>query len=238
MIICCSPTKTMKSMSKYESTEPYFLEEVEQLVALMRDKQVDDLMKFYKCNEKIAAQNKARWQSFDLHAENNAGLCFDGLQFKRMQMLDWSIDEWQYAQEHLMIMSGLYGMLRVKDGISEYRLDVENPLMVDGMKLTEFWQPKICNLLKDEIIIDCCSKEYSALLPENKISIYFYVEKQGKLKVEATAAKMARGSFINYCVMHKVNNVSAMYAFSEMGFKLCEDLSDNHKLVFVRGEES
>lgn len=238
MIICCSPTKTMKSMSKYEATEPCFLEEVEQIVALMRDKQVDNLMKFYKCNEKIAAQNKARWQSFDLHAENNAGLCFDGLQFKRMQMFDWSIDEWQYAQEHLMIMSGLYGMLRVKDGISEYRLDVENPLIVNDMKLTEFWQLKICNLLKDEIIIDCCSKEYSALLPQHKISVYFYVEKQGKLKVEAPAAKMARGSFINYCVKNKVNNLSSMHTFNEMGFKLCEDLSDTQKLVFVRGEVS
>lgn len=237
MIICCSPTKTMKSMSKFEATEPYFLEEVEQLVALMRDKQVDDLMKFYKCNEKIAAQNKARWQSFDLHAKNNAGLCFDGLQFKRMQMHDWSQDEWLFAQEHLMIMSGLYGMLRVMDGISEYRLDVENPLMVDGMKLTEFWQSKICNILKDEIIIDCCSKEYSALLPEHKISLCFYVEKQGKLKVEATAAKMARGSFINYCVKNKVNDLLSMHAFNEMGFKFRKDLSDNQNLVFVRGEE-
>lgn len=238
MIICCSPTKTMKSMSKYEATKPCFLEEAQKLIALVSDKEINELMKFYKCNEKIAKQNKERFNNFNLYAENNAGLCFDGLQFKRMMIEDWSEDEWQYAQEHLMIMSGLYGLLRVKDGISEYRLDVENPLIVDGMKLTEFWQSKICSILKDEIIIDCCSKEYSALLPKHKISVYFYVEKQGKLKVEATAAKMARGSFINYCVKHKVNDISSMYAFNEMDFKLCEDLSDNHKLVFVRGEES
>lgn len=236
MIICCSPTKTMKSMSKFEATEPYFLEEVEQIVALMRDKQVEDLMKFYKCNEKIAAQNKVRWQSFDLHAENNAGLCFDGLQFKRMQMHDWSQDEWQYAQEHLMIMSGLYGMLRVKDGVSEYRLDIENPLIVDGMKLTEFWQPKICKLLNDDLLLDCCSKEYSALLPKHKISVCFYVEKHGKLKVEATAAKMARGAFIHYCVKNKVNHLPSIYNFNEAGFKYREDLSDEKKLVFVKGE--
>lgn len=237
MIICCSPTKTMKSMSKFEATEPYFLEEVEQIVALMRDKQVEDLMKFYKCNEKIAAQNKARWQSFDLHAKNNAGLCFDGLQFKRMQMHDWSQDEWQYAQEHLMIMSGLYGMLRVKDGISEYRLDVENPLIINELKLTEFWQPKICRILNEDLILDCCSKEYSALLPKYKISVYFYVEKQGKLKVEATAAKMARGAFIHYCVKHKVNDLVSVYPFNEMGFKYREDLSDQNNIIFVRGEE-
>lgn len=236
MKICCSPTKTMKSMSRFKAEKPIFLADVHKIVELMKDKEAEELVSFYKCNEKIALQNKKRFMNFDYCAEYNAGLCFDGLQFKRMQIQDWTADEWEYAHEHLLIMSGLYGMLRVKDSISEYRLDVENPLLVDGMKLTEFWQPKIHCLLKDEVIVDCCSKEYSALLPEHKISVNFYVEKQGELKAEATAAKIARGLFIHYCVKHKIEDSEAICDFNAAGFIYRKDLSDKRKLIFVRGE--
>lgn len=132
MIICCSPTKTMKSEAIAEASQPMFAQTAAYIASLLKDKNKEELMKFYKCNEKIALQNVSRFQSFEPVTQNNAGLCFDGLQFKRMQVHEWNQEDWDFAQEHLRIMSGLYGMLRVKDGISEYRLDVENPLQVEG----------------------------------------------------------------------------------------------------------
>ena len=234
MIICCSPTKTMKSEAIAEASQPMFAQTAAYIASLLKDKNKEELMKFYKCNEKIALQNVSRFQSFEPVTQNNAGLCFDGLQFKRMQVHEWNQEDWDVAQEHLRIMSGLYGMLRVKDGISEYRLDVENPLQVEGKSLTEFWRLKLADGLKDECILDCCSKEYSALLPETKCSVSFYVEKQGKLKIEATAAKMARGSLIYYCIKHKIDNIEAVKAFNEDGYHFHEQLSNAKHLVFVK----
>lgn len=236
MIICCSPTKTMKSVAMVEASQPQYLSSAIELVALMKEKTVDELMTFYKCNEKIAKQNVQRFQCFEARSGYNAGLCYDGLQFKRMCVSEWTFEDWEYAQEHLRIMSGLYGMLRVKDGICAYRLDVENPLLVQGQSLTAYWQCKVGEALADELILDCCSKEYSALLPEHKVGVLFYVEKQGKLKVEATAAKIARGSLIHYCVKHKVNELESVKAFNEGGFEYRHDLSSTHQIVFVKGE--
>ena len=81
MIICCSPTKTMKSEAIAEASQPMFAQTAAYIASLLKDKNTEELMKFYKCNEKIALQNVSRFQSFEPVTQNNAGMCFDGLQF-------------------------------------------------------------------------------------------------------------------------------------------------------------
>ncbi len=234
MIICCSPTKTMKTETRNTLTTPLFDKEAAQLAILMRAYDAQELATFYKCNEKIAAQNVERFKVFERAARGNAVLSYQGLQFKRMNAVAWNEEQWTFAQAHLRIMSGLYGMLRCQDGIKEYRLDVEDSLRVEEETLENYWRKRIEPYLMKEYVLDCCSKEYSALLPKHKISVVFYVRKAGKLKNEATAAKIARGLLIDYCVRNSIDDPQEVKLFKEDGFTFDEALSDEQHMVFVK----
>lgn len=237
MLIVCSPTKTMKKASKFASSLPLFQKESEVILKEIRKYHVADLQKLYKCNEKIAMLNYERFLNFNYECKSNALLSYNGLQFKRMDTKNWEEADFHYAQDHLRILSAFYGMLRPLDAVDEYRLDLENQFTINHQNLTDYWKDKIISEMKDEMIVDCCSKEYSDLLTMDKLKIEFRVQKQGKLKNEATASKCARGLFIRYVVLNRIDSLDGLKLFNCDGYRYDENLSDNHHLYFIKEEK-
>ena len=221
----------MKCTNKIEATQPMFYQKAMNLMQIMKEYDEKQLMSIYKCNEKIAQENFLRFQ--DPKENGNAIFSFTGLQFKNMQTEGFNEKDLLYAQDHLCIMSGLYGLLRPMDEVFAYRLDLENSISVN---LFDYYHQEILEYLKDEIVVDCCSKEYGAWLPKNCLHIEFKVNKNGKLKTEATASKMARGQFVHYCIKNKINSPEQMKAFDSLGYHYEETLSDDHQFVFVKEE--
>lgn len=234
MLICCSPTKTMSKVICESCSTFEMKDEVVLIMNEMKKLSVEDLRSLYGCSEKIAALNEERWKNLNISQRSRALLTFHGLQFQRMQVDDFSSDDWDYAQRHMRIMSGLYGVVRPMDGMDEYRLDIENKVLVEGVRLEQFWKERLVDYFKDEIVVDCCSKEYSNLLSGHVIRVDFKVLKGGKLKNEATAAKMARGLFIRYCIKHKISEVEELKKFGEDGYMVQEELSSVNNIVFVK----
>lgn len=229
MKICVSPTKNMKCELKESSTTPLFHQEALQILDWLKQKDVSELMEIYRCNEKIAKENYERFQN--QKEKGTALFSFTGLQFKNMQIDAFDSFDLAYAQEHVYIMSGLYGLLRCMDEILAYRLDLENKI---ELNVFELYQEKILDYLKDSFVINCCSKEYAVWLPKNSITIDFKVSKKGQLKTEATASKMARGQFVYYCIKNKVQTIDELKQFQLLDYQYCDELSNEQNLVFIK----
>lgn len=230
MKICCSPTKTMKCQIKTRITQPILKDKAYEIMNMMKNYSLEELKNLYKCNDKIAYENYNRIQNFPLE-EGQALFSYTGLQFKNMQVEELTEQQLEYAQHHLYILSGLYGILKPFDLIGSYRLDLENKIEID---LISTYKSLVSDILKDEIIIDCTSLEYAQLLPDNRIRIEFKVSKNGVLKTEATASKIARGLFINYCIQHQIEDIDKIRQFNEDGYQYDETLSDENHYIYVK----
>lgn len=247
MLIIVSPTKQMKWCKDHLPQDLPILSKnsqmiLEELYKLDKDK----IMALMKVNEKIALENLERYK--DIHFDKN-GSCalftYQGLQFQRMNIQDES--QITYLQEHLRILSGLYGVIKPLDSIYPYRLEVQAKLPVNGSKdIYDFWKDTIACTLQKELslhklpfILNMASKEYEkAVLPylsdDSYITLTFKIKKQGKLKVESTQAKMARGAMIHYLSTHQIETLEGVKKFDEDGYQFIKELSNDKEFVFVK----
>lgn len=247
MLIIVSPTKQMKWCKDHLPQDLPILSKksqmiLEELYKLDKDK----IMALMKVNEKIALENLERYKK--IHFDKN-GSCalftYQGLQFQRMNIQNE--EQITYLQEHLRILSGLYGVIRPLDSIYPYRLEMQAKLPVNGSKdIYAFWKDTIASSLQKElthhklpIILNMASKEYEkAVLPylpdDSYITLTFKIRKQGKLKVESTQAKIARGAMIHYLSTHHIETLEGVKEFHEEGYQFMKELSNEQEFVFVK----
>lgn len=249
MLILVSPTKTMRTDGKRTPIgKPVLCTHSEKILEELKKLNEQDIQTLMKVNEKIAKENQERFQhiKFDEH-----GTCaletYDGLQFKSIQLEELDEDAWDYLQKHMRILSGLYGAVRPLDAIYPYRLEMQAKLAVDGCRnLYSYWNDTIANhcldICKDDetpVLLSVASKEYEKAIqpfvPKEKfIQLVFKIEKQGKLKVESTQAKMARGAMIAFLAKTKAQTLDDVKKFDTDGYAYEEELSDETSLVFVK----
>ena len=144
----------------------------------------------------------------------------------------------------MLILSGLYGVLRPFDWINKYRLEMGLKFQLDSSKnLTQFWKDKITKYFnsfeQDKFIINLASKEYSNVLTNTSlnstiIDCVFYEKSKNSLKVVGSYSKAARGSMANFIVKNKLESIKELERFSELGYNFLSEESSNTKLVFVR----
>ena len=169
---------------------------------------------------------------------------YQGTSFKYLEPLKWKLSDADYAQNHLLILSGLYGVLRPFDWINKYRLEMGLKFQLDSSKnLTQFWKDKITKYFnsfeQDKFIINLASKEYSNVLTNTSlnstiIDCVFYEKSKNSLKVVGSYSKAARGSMANFIVKNKLESIEDLERFSELGYNFLSEESSNTKLVFVR----
>jgi len=261
VLILISPAKTLdfETPAKCDRfSKPAFLSETQELVGQLSQLSAAEISSMMKISDKLGVLNASRyqtWQSdFDHTNAKQALLAFQGDVYRGLDADSFTPEDLDYAQEHLLILSGLYGILRPLDLIQPYRLEMGTKLAhgkLQGLSadtLYEFWQDKISNAIADRVarldnltIVNLASLEYfkaaqPKLLPGKIVTPIFKDWKNGKYKIISFYAKKARGMMSAYIIKNRLQNPEQLKGFTEDGYKFNPELSDtnNLNLVFTR----
>ena len=255
MLLLLSPAKTLDYETPVwssETSEPQFLTESEQIAARLKKKSVGQLAKLMNLSKDLAALNVERnqqWQvPFIPEQTRQAIFAFKGdvyLGFDVHNQLE--NEDLQYAQEHLRILSGLYGILRPLDNMMPYRLEMGTSLKVGRPNnLYQFWGSKIAESLNQDLeklnshtVVNLASQEYwksvdRKVLKADVITPEFRDWKNGQFKMISFFAKKARGTMARYLITQRIDSLEGLLKFKEDGYAYNESLSTPEKPVFTR----
>lgn len=238
MKIIISPAKRFNQITKYETEDLLFKRESEILVEEIRKLSLSEIANMFKLNDSLAIKVYYDYKEFDFDNLNNPAIfSYDGLVYKQFSEKDF--DDLKYLNEHVRIISALYGLLKPFTGIRDYRLDME----VKFIDMYKFWSDKIYkNLYKNEdTIINLASNEYSKLISkyvnenQNFITINFKDNRNGKYRSVVAWTKEMRGKMLKYLIQNKIDDISRIKEFSEDGYKYNPYLSSKNDITFTRG---
>ena len=250
MKIILSPTKTMMS-SKFNiedspSSVPFFQKESINIHQLLKDFPKEKIKSLMKLSENLKDQtikDIQLWGSVK-SPKTYAVYAYQGTSFKYLDPQKWKLSDANYAQNHLLILSGLYGVLSPFDLINKYRLDMGLKFQIDSSNtLTHFWKDKMTSYFnsskKKQFLINLASKEYSNVLSQislnsTVIDCVFYEKSNHSLKIIGSYSKAARGCMAKFIVENKLDRVEDLKNYSELGYNYSSNESSNNKLVFIR----
>lgn len=256
MLILISPAKTLDYQSPLATqryTQPVLLDHSQQLIDVARQLSAPQIKALMGISDKLADLNATRfhdWQpDFTPDNARQAILAFKGDVYAGMQAETFSEDDFTFAQQHLRMLSGLYGVLRPLDLMQPYRLEMgirlQNP---KGSDLYQFWGDTITHTLNealaaqgDNIIVNLASDEYfRAVKPKQLageiVKPVFLDEKNGVFKVISFYAKKARGLMSRYIIENRLTTPEQLKAFDVDGYLFDEEASKKNELVFKRRE--
>lgn len=234
--ISCAKTMTARSSVRVPfTTVPPFETAAKEHALNLSQFSTQELEKLLHINSKLAAANYLRYQDFcsDETPALPALLSYTGMVFKRINPKDFSEDDFRYAQEHLLITSFLYGLLRPLDAIKNYRLegDVKLPEL-GGISFFDYWKPKLTDFFIDTIrkqggiLINLASGEMKDLFDWEKvnrevqvITPEFHTWKNGKLATVVVYAKMCRGEMTRFILKNRIENPEDLKGFEWEGFR-------------------
>ena len=237
MKIILAPAKNMQLAedSPYNLTEPVFINEAEILLNKLKKLNFDELKEVYGASDKIVQDNLERLKiSFLDRNLSPAILSYVGIAYKHLSASVFTDEEYEYLDTHLRILSGLYGVLKPFDGIIRYRLEMQS------FDLYDFWKDKIYKEVKDDVIINLASKEYSKCIEkylkneERLITCVFGEISKGKVVQKGTYAKMARGEMVRYMAENNITDVENIKSFNRLGYEYDDDLSKENEYVFIK----
>lgn len=254
MLFLLSPAKkldydTPLPINKY--TQPLFVEQAQELIGILCTKSVEEIAKLMDLSQALAELNVARyaeWQPhFSLEDSRQAILAFNGDVYEGLDAYSLNVKQLDWAQEHVAILSGLYGVLRPLDLMRAYRLEMgtrlENP---QGKTLYAYWGTQIATYLnkclatdKTPIIINLASEEYFKSVDLNTLNArvvqcVFQEYKNGVYKVISFNAKRARGLMARFAIETQAKSPEDLLAFSSEGYQYDSSVSTENKLVFRR----
>ena len=256
MIILMNSSKTLNfeqpaHVSKH--TVPEFLEECEFLVSELRKLSVSGLAKLMKVSENLATLNIRRYKSWRASPGGSdakqALLAFKGDIYAAMDVDRYKIKTFNFAQKHLRILSGLYGILRPLDLIQPYRLEMSTKLATDrGKDMYGFWGTRINASLnemlqreKSGVLVNLASAEYfkaakPKLLRADVITPVFKEYKAPSYRVVAIYAKKARGLMCDTIIQNRITRVEDLKSFNLDGYRFAPAQSSDKEWVFTRGD--
>ncbi|AOR23868.1 peroxide stress protein YaaA [Clostridium taeniosporum] len=254
MLVVISPAKTLdfnKINETLPMTKPKFLKEARILVNELKTYDSYSLEKLMTISKKLSSLNRDRFQVWS-ESLNNARQCliaFKGEVFKGIDVGSFNIEDLFYTNEHLRILSGLYGVLNPFDGINPYRLEMGTKISFDIYKnLYDYWGDKLkYKIIKDikstgdNILINLASYEYFKSIEGidkldtsiNIITPIFKEYRNGTYKIITMKAKKARGLMTSFIMKNKINNIKDLKRFDLDGYCYNEELSTNNDLVFT-----
>lgn len=249
MKIIISPAKRMEECQDLfaPGAYPEFLEQTKLLYEALKAMEEGELGKLFRANAQITRQNYLRYQEMCLErAATPALLSYVGIQFQSMAPKVFSYEQWEYVKTHLRILSGFYGILRPDDRITPYRLEMQARLSMNSKKdLYDFWGDSLCRaLLRDEsagsrVIVNLASKEYSRsiepYLSEDTrfVTCVFGTTDGNRVKMKASAAKIARGTMVRYMAGKQIEDVEEIKHFSELGYRFSRERSTENCFVYL-----
>jgi cytoplasmic iron level regulating protein YaaA (DUF328/UPF0246 family) len=253
MLTVVSPAKRLDWTAPVPETvtRPEFQAEARDLVAVARELDVADLSKLMGLSEALATLNRDRFQAFAADAATPearpAALAFAGDTYVGLEARTLSEDEMAYAQDHLRILSGLYGVLRPLDLIQAYRLEMGSRLQTPrGKTLYDWWGDRISGALNraaratgSKVLVNCASQEYFGAVDLKALYIpvvtpVFLEDRDGTSKTVSFFAKKARGAMARFIVQARVRDLAGLADFETGGYSFDPDQSTETAPVFRR----
>ncbi len=257
MLIVVSPAKTLdyeSPLATEKYTQPELVEYSKQLIDVCRKLTPADVASLMKVSDKIADLSVGRFQewseTFTTDNSRQAILAFKGDVYTGLDAETLSEEDFDYAQKHLRMLSGLYGLLKPLDLMQPYRLEMGTKLANEkGANLYQFWGNVITDKLNqaiaeqgDNVLINLASNEYfKAVKPKaldaQVITPVFKDCKKGQYKVISFYAKKARGMMARYIIENRISSVADLTKFDTAGYYFVEEESTPTELVFKREEQ-
>jgi len=257
MLFLLSPAKTLdydtpvRATLLKRATEPLFAARAAELIAVLRRKTPAQVATLMDLSDKLAALNVARYGAWQPAAtpENSkpAVLAFDGDVYAGLDAPTLKAADLAWAQDHLVILSGLYGALRPLDRLQPYRLEMGTALATrHGRDLYAYWGDTVAAHLNERlagdrapVVVNLASLEYArvALRPSLRARVVdcrFEEGRDGSYKVISFFAKQARGLMARYAIEHRVRHPEQLQGFAAAGYALARDASGPDRLVFRR----
>lgn len=258
MLLVVSPAKNLDYQTPPVTdlfTQPELLDEADQLITRCRDLSPAQIGSLMKISDKLAGLNADRYASWHIPftSENAkpAVFAFNGDVYTGIEAQTLSQQDLAFAQQHLRILSGLYGVLKPLDLIQAYRLEMGTKLDTKrGTNLYQFWADIITEKLNkalaaqgDQVLINLASKEYFKAvnrksLRGNIIEPVFKDYKNGQYKIISFFAKRARGMMARFIIQNQLSKVEQLQDFAHAGYRFNAQMSDSQKLVFCRDEQN
>ncbi|MFN4003889.1 MAG: peroxide stress protein YaaA [Hylemonella sp.] len=254
MLLLLSPAKTLdyeSPLPELPHTLPQFRKEAAELVSILRPYSPQQLAGLMDLSDALAALNAARFAAwspqFTARNSRQAVLAFNGDVYEGLDARSLSPEDLSWAQEHLCILSGLYGVLRPLDWMQPYRLEMGTALPTPrGKNLYQFWGSRIAEYLnerlsgqREPVVVNLASQEYfkavdTRALQARVIECVFEDYKGGKYKVISFLAKRARGLMARYAITQRVDTPARLQRFDLEGYAYDERASEPERLVFRR----
>ncbi|WP_332776556.1 peroxide stress protein YaaA [Polaromonas sp.] len=254
MLFLISPAKSLDYDTPphiAEHTKPLFTHQSSQLMEVLKTKTPQQVSTLMRLSDKLAGLNVARYQAwsprFTAKNSKQAVLAFNGDVYDGLSAKTLSEQQLVWAQAHLCILSGLYGVLRPLDWMQPYRLEMGTTLATEhGKNLYQFWGSKIAGYLNERaaadtspVVVNLASEEYfkavdrKALKPR-VVTCVFEEYKAGKYKIISFMAKRARGLMVRYAIEKKLVAVKKLENFDAEGYRFEASVSEPDRLVFRR----
>ena len=257
MIVILSPSKTQEYAERPADehripyTIPALLTESEALITILQRKSVDELAQLMGVSDSLSRLNHERYQHFTipltLDNARQALMAFQGDVYTDIATKEYEAADFDFAQKHLRIISGLYGLLRPLDLIQPYRLEMKTRLANPrGSNLYQFWGDRITDLLNEAFereenstVINLASQEYSKAINDKElrgtiVTPVFREDRHGTLSTVAIYAKRARGKMANFIIKQRITVPEKLKVFQESGYEYQPTLSSRKEWVFVR----
>lgn len=250
MISVISPAKSMNftdAPPNNTSSQVAESKEMTKTLQTLKELSTKNIMKSMKVSEKIAELNYDRFQNFETLPEKQAIYAYNGDVYNNIDTETLDENALRFSQEHLRILSALYGLLKPLDMIKAYRLEMSckiPKLAPKGMNL--FWQKNITNHINSELkthknkfLINIASNEYSAsvdskTLDATLINTHFRETRDDKLKNIALNSKRARGMLTDYIIRNQLDHPDDIKTFNKSDYKFNKSLSDSHNFYFTK----
>lgn len=257
MLALISPAKTLDYETALPTdtyTQPRLLEQSQQLIDVCRKLSATEIASLMTVSEKIANLNVERFRDwnadFDFSNARQALFAFKGDVYTGLDAYHLKDQDIDFAQQHLRMLSGLYGLLRPLDLMMPYRLEMGTKLKNSrGHNLYEFWGSIITDQINQDlaevgakVLVNLASDEYYKSVNEKNIQAeiikpVFLDQKNGKYKVISFYAKKARGLMARYLIENKLSQVEQLKAFDSEGYYFDAESSSDKELVFKRDEQ-
>ena len=252
MLVVISPAKRLDwSDRDVETTAPAMQEDAVRLARTARNLTLGNLKSLMDLSDDLARLNRDRFRAFEDDPQPDmtrpAIHAFAGDTYQGLDAGTLDAGSIAYAQDHLRILSGLYGLLRPLDAIQPYRLEMGSRLKTRrGQTLYDYWKNDIAKALNAQAatvgadtVVNCASQEYFGAVPlkplkPRVITPVFMEDKGAGPRIVSFFAKRARGAMARHVVKNRVTDIDGLKDFATDGYTFTPELSDDNKLVFVR----
>ncbi|GAA5087651.1 MAG: peroxide stress protein YaaA [Alcaligenaceae bacterium] len=258
MLFLLSPAKKLDYDSPVRTTlhtQPQFIPQAQALISVLREQTPEQVQKLMKLSDALTTLNVQRYADwspeFSLDNARQAILAFDGDVYEGLQAKTLSDAQLQWAQQHVLVLSGLYGVLRPLDLMQPYRLEMGTRLATpQGKNLYEYWGSQLATYIDQHfaqqadpnpVVVNLASNEYfkavdTKSLRASVVECVFQDQKGEDWKIISFYAKKARGLMVRYAIDNQVQHVEELQGFNSDGYRYTPEVSTATKLVFRRPE--